>query len=154
MKTVAKRIYIALIILFLYAPIGILMVLSFNESKTRAKWGGFTFQWYIELFQNEEILRALFNTLLIAFASSLIATVIGTVACIAMTGMKRRAMESAQVASRTGSPTRPSGANKRRSASESSVVVESSMRALLAYTSSITRAATTTPAAQPKAAAL
>ena len=43
MKTIAKRIYIALIILFLYAPIGILMVLSFNESKTRAKWGGFTF---------------------------------------------------------------------------------------------------------------
>ena len=88
MKTIAKRIYIALIILFLYAPIGILMVLSFNESKTRAKWGGFTFKWYIALFQNEEILRALFNTLLIAFTSSLIATVIGTVACIAMTGMK------------------------------------------------------------------
>ena len=91
MKTIAKRIYIALIILFLYAPIGILMVLSFNESKTRAKWGGFTFKWYIALFQNEEILRPLFNTLLIAFTSSLIATVIGTVACIAMTGMKRRA---------------------------------------------------------------
>lgn len=66
------------------------MVLSFNESKTRAKWGGFTFKWYIALFQNEEILRALFNTLLIALASSLIATVIGTVACIAMTGMKRK----------------------------------------------------------------
>ena len=91
MKSIAKRIYIALIILFLYAPIGILIVLSFNKSKTRAKWGGFTFQWYIELFQNEEILRALFNTLLIAVASPLIATVIGTVACIAMTGMKRRA---------------------------------------------------------------
>ena len=91
MKTVAKRIYIALIILFLYAPIGILMVLSFNESKTRAKWGGFTFICFFSLFQNEEILRALFNTLLIAFTSSLIATVIGTVACIAMTGMKRRA---------------------------------------------------------------
>ena len=91
MKTIAKRIYIALIILFLYAPIGILIVLSFNKSKTRAKWGGFTFQWYVELFQNEEILQALFNTLLIAVASSLIATIIGTVACIAMTGMKRRA---------------------------------------------------------------
>lgn len=90
MKTIARRIYIALIILFLYAPIGILMVLSFNESKTRAKWGGFTFKWYIALFQNEEILRALFNTLLIALLSSLIAAVIGTVACIAMTGMKRK----------------------------------------------------------------
>lgn len=91
MKTIAKRIYIALIILFLYAPIGILMVLSFNKSKTRAKWGGFTFKWYIELFQNEEILQALLNTLIIALLSSLIATVIGTIACIAMTGMKRRA---------------------------------------------------------------
>lgn len=91
MKTIAKRIYIALIILFLYAPIGILMVLSFNESKTRAKWGGFTFKWYIELFQNEEILQALLNTLIIALLSSLIATVVGTIACIAMTGMKRRA---------------------------------------------------------------
>lgn len=90
MKSAAKKIYIALIILFLYAPIGTLMVLSFNMSKTRAKWGGFTLKWYVELFQNEEILRALFNTLLIALLSALAATVIGTVTCIAMTGMKRR----------------------------------------------------------------
>lgn len=90
MKSAAKKIYIALIVLFLYAPIGTLMVLSFNESKTRAKWGGFTFKWYVSLFQNEEILRALFNTLLIALFSSLAATVIGTVACIAMTAMKHR----------------------------------------------------------------
>lgn len=90
MKSMMKKIYIALIILFLYAPIGTLIVLSFNRSRTRAKWGGFTFQWYISLFQNEEILRALFNTLLIAFLSSFAATVIGTVACIAMMAMKRR----------------------------------------------------------------
>ncbi len=90
MKAVLKKIYIALIILFLYAPIGTLIVLSFNESKTRAKWGGFTFKWYVSLFQNEEILRAFFNTLLIAVLSSLAAAVIGTVACIAMTVMKRR----------------------------------------------------------------
>ena len=45
MKSVMKKIYIALIILFLYAPIGTLIVLSFNASKTRAKWGGFTFRW-------------------------------------------------------------------------------------------------------------
>lgn len=90
MKSAAKKIYIALIVLFLYAPIGTLMVLSFNESKTRAKWGGFTFKWYVSLFQNEEILRALFNTLLIALFSSLAATVIGTVACIAMMAMNHR----------------------------------------------------------------
>ena len=91
MKNAAKKIYIALIVLFLYAPIGTLMVLSFNASKTRAKWGGFSIQWYIALFENEEILRALFNTLVIALVSSLIATIIGTIACIAMTGMKRQA---------------------------------------------------------------
>lgn len=91
MKNAAKKIYIGLIILFLYAPIGTLMVLSFNASKTRAKWGGFSIKWYIALFQNEEILRALVNTLLIALLSSLVATIIGTIACIAMTGMKRQA---------------------------------------------------------------
>lgn len=91
MKNAAKKIYIALIVLFLYAPIGTLMVLSFNASKTRAKWGGFSLKWYIDLFQNEEILRALANTLLIALLSSLIATIIGTIACIAMTGMKQQA---------------------------------------------------------------
>ncbi len=91
MKNAAKKIYIGLIILFLYAPIGTLMVLSLNASKTRAKWGGFSIKWYIALFQNEEILRALVNTLLIALLSSLVATMIGTIACIAMTGMKRQA---------------------------------------------------------------
>ncbi|MDE5719034.1 MAG: ABC transporter permease, partial [Lachnospiraceae bacterium] len=62
MKSIAKRIYVALIILFLYAPIGILMVLSFNESKIRAKCGGFTLKLFIALVQNEEFLMALFNT--------------------------------------------------------------------------------------------
>lgn len=90
MKNTAKKIYIALICLFLYAPIGTLIVLSFNASKTRAKWGGFTFKWYVELFQNSDILRALGNTLMIALVSSAAAAVIGTIACIAMNNMKRR----------------------------------------------------------------
>lgn len=51
MKNAAKKIYIGLIILFLYAPIGTLMVLSFNASKTRAKWGGISIKWYIARFQ-------------------------------------------------------------------------------------------------------
>lgn len=79
-----------MICLFLYAPIATLMVLSFNASKTRAKWGGFTLKWYVSLVQNEEIMQALGTTLLIAVLSSLIASVIGTIACIAMSGMKRR----------------------------------------------------------------
>ncbi len=90
MKNTAKKIYIALIFIFLYAPIVTLMVLSFNASKTRAKWGGFTLQWYSALFQNRDIMEALGNTLLIAVISSLAATVIGAIACISMNGMKRR----------------------------------------------------------------
>lgn len=90
MRNAARKIYIALIFLFLYAPIGTLMVLSFNASRTRAKWGGFTFKWYIDLFKNNDIMRALSNTLIIAISSALIATVIGTIACIAMSGMHRR----------------------------------------------------------------
>lgn len=90
MKNTMKNIYTALIFLFLYAPIATLMVLSFNASKTRAKWGGFTFKWYSSLFRNDEILEALGNTLLIAVVSALVATVIGTVACVAMVSMKKR----------------------------------------------------------------
>lgn len=85
-----KKLYIALIFIFLYAPIATLIVLSFNASKTRAKWGGFTFKWYLALFQNSDIMEALYTTLLIALLSSLIAVIIGTGACIAMQNMKRR----------------------------------------------------------------
>lgn len=89
-KTTAQKIYVFLIFVFLYAPIFTLIVLSFNASKTRAKWGGFTLKWYQSLFENEAILQALGNTLLIALLSSLIATVIGTIACISINSMKRR----------------------------------------------------------------
>lgn len=89
-KTTAKKIYIALIFIFLYAPIATLMVLSFNASRTRAKWGGFTFKWYFSLFENREIMQALWNTLLIAFVSSFVAVIIGTIACIAITNMTKR----------------------------------------------------------------
>ncbi len=83
------RFYIALILLFLYAPILILIVLSFNESKSRSKWGGFTFRWYIDLFQNQGIMNALYTTLIIAFLSALIATVIGTLASVGISRMKK-----------------------------------------------------------------
>lgn len=90
MTKALKRVYVALIFIFLYAPIATLIVLSFNASRTRAKWGGFTFKWYIELFQNRDIMEALYTTLIIAFVSSLIATIIGTAACVGMNGMHRR----------------------------------------------------------------
>lgn len=84
-----KKLYIFLIMLFLYAPILVLIALSFNSSKSRAKWGGFTFQWYEALFQNQDIMNALYTTLLIALLSSLIATLIGTAASIAIQKMKK-----------------------------------------------------------------
>jgi len=78
-----------IILLFLYAPIFILIILSFNKSKSRAKWGGFTFHWYRELFKNEQMMSALTTTLIIAFLSALIATIIGTTASLAINNMKR-----------------------------------------------------------------
>ena len=73
MKTIAKKIYLALICIILYAPIVTLIVLSFNNTKTRSKWGGFTGKWYVSLFQNKEIMNALYTTLIIALLSALIA---------------------------------------------------------------------------------
>ncbi|MFU0826787.1 MAG: ABC transmembrane type-1 domain-containing protein [Lachnoclostridium sp.] len=88
-KKVLERIYLGLILLFLYAPILILIILSFNKSKSRSKWGGFTLKWYSRLFQDEEILRALYSTLIIAILSAFIATVIGTAASLAINKMKK-----------------------------------------------------------------
>ncbi|MCR5117822.1 MAG: ABC transporter permease [Lachnospiraceae bacterium] len=87
---ISRRIYLALIAIFMYAPIITLIVLSFNKSKSRAKWGGFTLKWYAGLFENETIMAALRNTLLIATLSAVIATVIGTAACIAINAMKKK----------------------------------------------------------------
>ena len=87
-KSAAKRFYLILIFILLYAPIVTLIVLSFNSSKTRAKWGGFAGKWYITLFQNQEIMNALYTTLIIALVSALIATIIGTAAAIGVQAMK------------------------------------------------------------------
>ena len=76
--------------LFVIRPIVTLVVLSFNNSKTHAKWGGLTGKWYISLFQNEQIMSALYTTLVIALLSALIATLIGTAAAIGIQGMKRK----------------------------------------------------------------
>lgn len=89
-KTTAQKIYIALIFIFMYAPIATLVVLSFNASKTRAKWGGFTTKWYTRLFSNSEIMQALYNTLLIALLSAVFATLIGTIAALSIQGMKKK----------------------------------------------------------------
>ena len=89
MANVLKRIYIALIFIFLYAPMIVLIVLSFNKSKSRAKWGGFTFQWYTKLLSDSSIMEALVTTLMLAVLSALISTFIGTIAAIAITSLKK-----------------------------------------------------------------
>lgn len=89
LKAFLRKFYLGLIIVFLYAPILVLVVLSFNSSKSRSKWGGFTTKWYASLFTNESIMTALKNTLIIALLSALIATIIGTLASIGINHMKK-----------------------------------------------------------------
>lgn len=86
---VAGKIYLALICLFLYMPILTLVVLSFNATKTRGRFAGFSLRWYRSLFQDQSILHALFTTLLIALISALAATVFGTIVAFAMNHMKK-----------------------------------------------------------------
>jgi spermidine/putrescine transport system permease protein len=86
----AALIYALLIYLFLYAPIAILITYSFNQSKLNAVWTGFTFDWYVRLFQNGEVLEAAKTTLVVALLSTIAATVIGTLAAVGMYRYKFR----------------------------------------------------------------
>lgn len=90
MKTISK-IYTALIFLFLYAPIFVLIVFSFNDTETssRTVFSGFTLRWYERLFQDRYILEALFNTLIIAVVAALVSTILGTMAAVGINSMKR-----------------------------------------------------------------
>ena len=88
-RRVWQDFYLVIIMAFLYAPIVTMMVLSFNSSKSRTQWGGFTLDWYAQMFASRNIMSALHNTLLIAFLSALIATVIGTAAAIGISSMKQ-----------------------------------------------------------------
>ena len=89
-KSTLQKIYLGFILVLLYAPIVTLIVLSFNESKTRAKWGGFSLKWYKSLFENSDIMNALYTTLTIAPLSALIATIIGTAAAIGIQALSNR----------------------------------------------------------------
>ena len=70
--------------LFLYAPLAIVVVYSFNDSRLNAQWVGFTLDWYRKLFHNEEMLGAAWNSLLIGVTASAVSTVLGTMAGYAM----------------------------------------------------------------------
>ena len=87
-RKIISDFYMVLILIFLYAPILTMMVLSFNQSKSRARWGGFTLDWYLQMFDSRSIMSALSTTLIIAFVSALAAAVIGTAAAIAIQSMR------------------------------------------------------------------
>lgn len=89
-KKSLSKIYLAIIFLFLYLPIGVLIVLSFNNSLSRVKWGGFTTEWYRNLISDPTIMNAFYTTILITVASSVIATIIGTMAAIGISAMRKR----------------------------------------------------------------
>ena len=86
-RKIISDFYMVLILIFLYAPILTMMVLSFNQSKSRARWGGFTLDWYLQMFDSRSIMSALSTTLIIAFVSAL-RHVIGTAAAIAIQSMR------------------------------------------------------------------
>lgn len=85
---VIKRIYIFLIFMFLHAPVWMLIIFSFNNSRSRAKWDGFTLKWYAELLTDQAILRSLYITIVLAIVSSVLATIFGTVAAIGIYKMR------------------------------------------------------------------
>lgn len=79
-----KNIVIILTFIFLFAPIFVLVIYSFNTSKMNITFEGFTFKWYSELFKNRDLLEAFLNTLIIAFTSTIISTIIGTISAIGL----------------------------------------------------------------------
>ena len=74
----------SLVYIFLYIPLIIVVVYSFNDSRLNAEWVGFTLDWYYKLFHNQEMLLAARNSLFIAVSASLLATILGTMAGLAI----------------------------------------------------------------------
>ena len=90
MKKFLKRFYLGIVLVFLYVPIVVLIIQSFNAGKSRAKWEGFSFRWYAELFADASIMNALQVTVSIALLAMVISTILGTLAAIGIYSMKKR----------------------------------------------------------------
>lgn len=88
MKKLGK-IYMALVLMFLYVPIFVLIVFSFNETKSRSVFSGFTLDWYERLFRNDIIISSLINTIIIAVIASIVSTILGTLAAIGINSMRK-----------------------------------------------------------------
>lgn len=90
-----SKVYTALIFLFLFAPIIILLVFSFNEAKSLSVFSGFSLKWYRELFRDGDTLRSLKNTLILACSSAVIATVMGTAAAVGIHKLRSKYVRAA-----------------------------------------------------------
>ncbi len=88
MKKLSKA-YVGLILMFLYVPIFVLIVFSFNETKSRSVFSGFTLDWYARLFNNDIIISSLINTIIIAILASIVSTILGTFAAIGINSMRK-----------------------------------------------------------------
>lgn len=97
MKAVSK-IYTALVFLFLYAPIIVMIIFSFNSSSSTSVMSGFSLQWYKALLEDEATLKALSNTVILAVCSSLTATVLGTAAAVGIDKFKKGPLRSGVMA--------------------------------------------------------
>lgn len=89
-KKIFKNLYLSFILLFTYIPIIVMILLSFNSSKSRAHFDHFTLDWYKNIFNDRNIVSALYNTLSIALISSIVAVIIGTISAIAINNMGRK----------------------------------------------------------------
>ena len=87
---IPSRLFTLLVYIFLYAPIVLLIVFSFNATKSNRVWGGFSTQWYVELFHNTRLLGALRTTIILSVLAAVIATILGTAAAIGFYSMRRR----------------------------------------------------------------
>ena len=89
-RRIPSRIFTLLVYVFLYAPIVLLIIFSFNATKSNRVWGGFSLSWYAELFHNTRLLGALRTTIILSVLAAVIATILGTAAAIGFYSMRRR----------------------------------------------------------------
>ncbi|SER51923.1 ABC transporter permease [Lachnobacterium bovis] len=89
-KKLLSNLYLVIIFLFLYLPLFVLMTLSFNNSKSKVLWGGFTLKWYSRCFKSETIMNAFMTTIQVTLLAAIFSTILGTVAAIGISSMKKR----------------------------------------------------------------
>ena len=89
-NSVFARVCMILALIFMYAPIHVLIIFSFNDSKSRTVWTGFSFHWYADLFSDTRILKSLATTLEVSVIAMIVATILGTMAAIGFASMRRK----------------------------------------------------------------